>query len=130
MRENPSNSIYYFPLVLEFYSPVWSVKLLFICSFSWSSGPSGGGACCDEFQVSLTGWSFTTPCQGASVSVKLFLAALCSFCFLKAFCATLEDQDKNSFVLISSPRAKRSWSPLFSKPSGISGLHFCMAKLS
>ena len=42
--EKTLSSIYYFSLALEFYSPMWSVNLLFTCSSSWSSGGEGGRA--------------------------------------------------------------------------------------
>lgn len=59
---------------------------------------------------------------------KLFWVALCGFCSLKAFCNSLEDQNKNSDDLISSPRAERLRFSVFSKPSDISNLHFYVSQ--
>ena len=66
------------------------------------------------------------PFPGGQAQCKLPLVGLYGFCSLKAFWASLEDENKSGHALISSPCAERSWFPLFSKPSGIRGLHFCV----
>ena len=61
------NSIYHFPLALEFYSLVWSINLLCTNSPSWSSGE---GVCHAVSQGSLLGQSCSAPWQGAGLSVN------------------------------------------------------------
>ena len=50
------------------------------------------------------------------LSVSSFWLICVAFCSLRALYTPLEDQNKNGCALISSPRAERSQSPLFSKP--------------
>ena len=82
------NSIYYFPLVLEFYNAVWPVHLLFTCSSSWSSG---GGACCADSQVSVPGWICPALCQGPGLSVSCFWLLCVAFISSKVSVPLLED---------------------------------------
>lgn len=51
---------------------------------------------------------------------------MCGFCSLKALHASLEDQNENGWVPVSSPRTERSPSHLFSKLSGTNSLHLCV----
>ena len=115
--------MYYFPLALEFCSPVRCINLLSPCPPSW---PSGGGACCTDAQV-FAGAEWHRPLPGDWAQCQLFLVALCMFCSLKAFCTSLGGQNENGWARISSPQNKRSLSPLFCKPSGISSLHLCVS---
>ena len=66
MRKKPSDSIYYFPLVLEFYSLVGSVNLLFTCLPVFLGLLRRG--CCTYFLVSLPVQSCPAPCQEAGLS--------------------------------------------------------------
>ena len=62
------NSIYYFPLELEFCSPVCSINLVFSILPSVLLG--------EETSMlilrCLPGWGSTAPCQGARLSVNCF----------------------------------------------------------
>lgn len=72
---------------------------------------------------------FQCPFPGGQSQCELLLVGVGGFCSLQAFRPSLEDENKNCCTLISSPRAKRPWSPLFSNPSWTNILRFCVYQI-
>ena len=92
-------------------------KLGVPCSSSLSSD---GGACCADSQVSLPGWSRTTSCQGAGLSVSCFWLLCVAFVPWRLY-ASPEDENKNGHHHPTNLQPwSWFWSPVFSKPLGIS----------
>ena len=99
--------------MLEFCSSVSSVNLVLLGCSCWFSE---GRACCADSQGSFPWLSCTALARGAGLSHMLQIA-LCGFCSLKAFRTTLEDENGNVSLPVSSPGAG-CWHPLlFSVPS-------------
>lgn len=65
-----------------------------------------GGPCYTGSQVPVLGWNCPTQCQGGVVQCQAF--AVWSFCSLKDFLASLEEENKNDCAPISSPADKAS----------------------
>lgn len=129
MGGNTWNSIYCFPLVLEFYSPVSHISLSFTSSSCLSSR---GGACCFGFPVSCLGG--VTPPLVRGMGLRL-AGLLCGFYSLVAFFTSAEGQNKTSCARISGPELQDhgpssvnspSQPYFFSKPSKSNHLHFCV----
>ena len=77
------SSIYYFPIPLEFCSPVWSI----ICDATVLLGGLLGEGPAVLILKCLCLAEFHHPLPGDQTQCKLF--AVCGFCFLKAFLAFL-----------------------------------------
>lgn len=102
MRNNPTNSRYYFPLTLEFCSSLWSVNMVLARCSCWFSGEK---ACCADSQESLPWMKLRCPFQGTRLTTRLRVA-LGGFCSLKAFRAALEVDSENGGLPLSSPRPR------------------------
>ena len=105
--------------MLEFCSSVSSVNLVLLGCSCWFSE---GRACCADSQGSFPWLSCTALARGAGLSHMLQIA-LCGFCSLKAFHTTLEDENGNVSLPVSSPGAGY-WHPLC--PHGEAVKHFCL----